>query len=221
MRIHRAGYKIILAAFYILLLIDVSLCYFIEPFDVLIILPISILIFIMIVYFYRSPNRCYTEHEINTVLASADGKIVAIEETYEGEYFKDKRILVAIFMSPLNVHINWFPINGRILFSKHHSGRFQAAYLPKSSVENERSTVVIKTECGNSEILLRQIAGAMARRIVTYAKEGDRALVNKHLGFIKFGSRVDIYLPLNSKILVHMNQKVKGNKTHIANLTIK
>lgn len=221
MKIHRAGYKIILITFLILFSINMFFYYFVESLNQLITLPISALLFVLIVCFYRNPSRCYTEHEINTVLASADGRIVAIEETYEEEYFKDRRILIAIFMSPLNVHINWFPINGKILLSKHHAGRFQAAYLPKSSTENERSTVVIKTECGNSEILLRQIAGAMARRIVTYAKEGDRALVNKHLGFIKFGSRVDIYLPLDSEILVCMNQKVKGNKTHIANLKVK
>lgn len=179
-------------------------------------LSLSISFFSVIVLFFRNPHRYFTEQNLDIVLASADGKVVAIEEIYEDEYFNDKRILVAIFMSPLNVHVNWYPINGRVLLSKHHAGRYQAAFLPKSSTENERSTVVIETECGKNHLLLRQIAGAMARRIVTYAKEGDKALVNQQLGFIKFGSRVDIYLPLNSEILVSMNQKVKGNKTIIA-----
>lgn len=222
MKVHKAGYRIILVTFLVLVLINIFLsCIDLNINALQLLRGVSILLFFMIVCFYRNPHRYYTEKDLDIVLASADGRVVAIEETYESEYFKDKRILIAIFMTPLNVHINWFPINGKVLLSKHHSGRYQAAFLPKSSMENERSTVIIETECGKKQLMLRQIAGAMARRIVTYAKEGDRALINKHLGFIKFGSRVDIYLPLESEILVNLHQKVKGNKTPIANLNNK
>ena len=151
------------------------------------------------------------------IVAPADGTIVVIEPTVEDEYLNEKRMQVSIFMSVFNVHANWFPTNGKIVYYTHNDGRFMSANLPKSSTENERSTVVIETP-NNKRILVRQIAGALARRIVTYAKTGQTCSVNEQLGFIKFGSRVDMYLPMDSEILVNMRQHVVGNKTIIAKL---
>ncbi|NDV68795.1 phosphatidylserine decarboxylase family protein [Dysgonomonas sp. 25] len=218
MKVHHEGRDVLLIYFVILLLLNGALFYFFNlPILQYIVLAVSIVLFAIAVNFYRCPNRKFEGNTDGAVVASADGKIVAIEEVYEEEYFKDKRIQVSIFMSPFNVHANWFPVNGKVLLSKHHNGRFKAAYLPKSSTENERSTVVMETECGQ-QILLRQVAGALARRIVTYAKEGDVAHIDEHLGFIKLGSRVDVYLPLGTEITVEMDQKVTGNQTLIARL---
>jgi phosphatidylserine decarboxylase len=149
------------------------------------------------------------------VVSPADGTIVVLEEVYEAEYFHEKRIQISVFMGITNVHVNWIPIEGKIIHSSHQNGRFRAAYLPKSSIDNERSTVVIERDNGE-QILVRQIAGAMARRIVTYAKVGQMCHINEQLGFIKFGSRVDIFLPLTAKIEVEIDQKVYGNQTIIA-----
>jgi phosphatidylserine decarboxylase len=217
MKIHHEGRGVLTVYFFILIILNGALFY-LFPITILqyIVAIVSIVLFSGLVNFYRCPNRHFQGNMDNAIVASADGKIVAIEEVYEGEYFKDKRILVSIFMSPFNVHANWFPINGRVILKKHHNGRFKAAYLPKSSTENERSTVVIETEDGKHQILLRQIAGAMARRIITYANVGDVAHIDEHLGFIKLGSRVDVYLPLGTEILVEMDQKVTGNQTEIA-----
>lgn len=217
MKIHHEGRGVLTVYFLILIVLNGALFY-LFPITIFqyIVAAASIILFSGLVNFYRCPHRHFQGDMKNAIVASADGKIVAIEEVYEGEYFKDKRILVSIFMSPFNVHANWFPINGKVLLKKHHNGRFKAAYLPKSSTENERSTVVIETEDGKNQVLLRQIAGAMARRIVTYAKVGDTAHIDEHLGFIKLGSRVDIYLPLGTEILVEMDQKVTGNQTEIA-----
>lgn len=217
MKIHHEGRGVLTVYFLILIILNGALFY-LFPITILqyIVAIVSIVLFSGLVNFYRCPIRHFQGNMENAVVASADGKIVAIEEVYEGEYFKDKRILVSIFMSPFNVHANWFPINGKVLLKKHHNGRFKAAYLPKSSTENERSTVVMETEDGRHQVLLRQIAGAMARRIVTYANVGDTAHIDEHLGFIKLGSRVDIYLPLGTEILVEMDQKVTGNQTEIA-----
>lgn len=182
------------------------------------VLSVSVLFYLLVVNFFRSPRRHFGEEDTEgLVVASADGKIVAIEEVFESEYFQDKRLQISIFMSVLNVHANWYPIDGKVVHVKHHRGRFQAAYLPKSSTENERSTVVLETENG-TQILLRQIAGAMARRIVTYSKPGKECDIEEHLGFIKFGSRVDVYLPLDSEVLVNMNQLVMGCHTVLAKL---
>lgn len=221
MKVHHEGRDVLLIYFVILALLNGALFYFFHlPVLQYIVLTISIVLFAITLNFYRSPNRKFEGDMEKAVVASADGKIVAIEEVYEGEYFKDKRIQVSIFMSPFNVHANWFPVNGKVLISKHHNGRFKAAYLPKSSTENERSTVVMETDCGH-QILLRQVAGALARRIVTYAAPGDVAHIDEHLGFIKLGSRVDVYLPLGTEILVEMDQKVTGNQTLIARLNPK
>lgn len=173
----------------------------------------SAIIYLLIVNFFRSPNRIVLLND-NHILAPADGKIVVIEETEENEYFHDRRLQVSIFMSLFNVHINWFPVNGIIRYFKYHEGNFAAAYLPKSSTENERTSIAI--ECNNGEtILMRQIAGAMAKRIVSYAPVGGKARQDQHAGFIKFGSRVDLFLPLDTKIEVKLGQKTAGSQTII------
>jgi phosphatidylserine decarboxylase len=154
------------------------------------------------------------------VIAPADGKIVVVEEVEENEYFHDKRIMVSIFMSLFNVHANWVPVDGVIKKVEHQNGNFHKAWLPKASIENERSTVVIETSDG-TEILVRQIAGAMARRIVTYSKQGEECFIDEHLGFIKFGSRVDVFLPLDAKVCVELHQKTTGNETPLAWLNLK
>ena len=152
-----------------------------------------------------------------TVVAPADGKVVVIEEVDETEYFHDRRLMVSIFMSPVNVHANWIPCEGTIVKVGHQKGNYMAAYLPKASTENERSMVVVRTPHGE-EVMARQIAGAMARRIVTYAEEGQECYIDDHMGFIKFGSRVDVYLPLGTDIHVKLNQKTVGDETVLATL---
>lgn len=216
MKVHKEGQDVLFTCFIILALLNGALYYFfkLNIFSI-IIGVISITFFLIVLNFYRSPYRRFKGDMEDVIVSSADGKIVAIEEVYEAEYFKDNRLLVSVFMSPFNVHANWFPINGKVLKSIHHDGRFMAAYLPKSSTENERSTVVMETEDGKHQILLRQVAGAMARRIVTYPEVGDEGHIDEHLGFIKLGSRVDLYLPLGTEILVEMGQKVVGNQTVI------
>jgi phosphatidylserine decarboxylase len=178
---------------------------------------VSIVIFLLVLNFFRSPFRRFPFDSEGLVIAPADGTVVAIEEVTENEILHKQCIQISIFMSVFNVHANWFPVNGTVKHVSHRKGRFMAAYLPKSSVENERSAIVITTHCGR-DILARQIAGAMAQRIVTYAKEGETCHVDEHLGFIKFGSRVDVYIPLGSEILVGMDQKVTGNQTPVARL---
>lgn len=184
------------------------------------VLLLSAVVFFPVLNFFRSPYRRFPYDSEGLVIAPADGTIVAIEEVKENEYFKDKRLQVSIFMSVFNVHANWFPVNGTVKYVAHQNGRFMAAYLPKSSTENERSTIVITTRSG-VDILTRQIAGALARRIVTYAKAGEKCHVDEQMGFIKFGSRVDVFLPLGTEILVEMDQKVTGNQTPIARLALK
>lgn len=171
--------------------------------------------FLLVLNFFRSPRRHFDGNPINAVVASADGKVVALEKVYEPEFLKCECIQLSVFMSVLNVHANWFPVDGEVVYVKHHKGRFLAAYLPKSSVENERSTVVIRTPEGQS-VLVRQVAGAMARRIVTYARHGEDACIDDHLGFIKFGSRVDIYMPLGTETFVKIGDTTTGGKTQVA-----
>src|SRR5690606_29964036 len=172
---------------------------------------------ITILQLFRSPVRKITVDE-KTVLCPADGKVVVIEETEETEYFKERRIQVSIFMSPVNVHVNRNPISGIVSYFKYHPGKYLVAWHPKSSTDNERTTVVVKTSSG-VEVLFRQIAGAMARRIVWYIKEGDAVTQGDEFGFIKFGSRVDLFLPLGTDINVQLGQKVVGGKTVIAKVT--
>jgi phosphatidylserine decarboxylase len=177
---------------------------------------VSFALFITVIQFFRNPSRAFVNGN-NLVICPADGKVVVIEETTEGEYFKDKRMQVSIFMSPVNVHINRNPISGVVKFFKYHPGKYLAAWNPKSSTENERTTVVVEHETG-IPVLYRQIAGALARRIVWYVKEGDVVEQSKEFGFIKFGSRVDIFLPLGTKINLELNQVVKGGITVLAEL---
>jgi len=174
----------------------------------------TFVLLIIILQFFRNPKRNFILNE-NQILAPVDGKVVVIEEVYEGEYFKEKRIQVSIFMSPINVHVTRYPLSGIVKFSKYHPGKFLVAWHPKASEENERTTVVIENKTFG-EVLYRQIAGALARRIVNYAKEGMQVTQGEDAGFIKFGSRVDIFLPLGTPINVVLNQKAVGGKTIIA-----
>lgn len=169
---------------------------------------LSAFVLVTILQFFRNPSRKFETGE-NFILAPADGKVVVVEETLENEYFKDKRLQVSIFMSPINVHVNRYPIAGRVSFFKYHPGKFLAAWEPKSSTDNERTTVVVK-HSGGTEILFRQIAGALARRIVWYCKEGDTAVQAAEMGFIKFGSRVDLFFPLGTKLHVQKGDTVVG-----------
>ena len=167
--------------------------------------------------FYRCPIRYFNGDTEHTVVAPADGKVVVIEEVEEYEYFHDKRLMISIFMSPLNVHANWFPVDGRVKFVRHQDGNYHKAWLPKASEENEHADVMITTPNGE-DILVRQIAGAMARRIVTYAKPEEECYIDQHMGFIKLGSRVDVFLPLSAKVCVTMSQPTTGDQTVIAKL---
>ena len=175
------------------------------------------IVYAIVLNFFRCPKRFFDGETENIVVAPADGKIVVVEEVEENEYFHDKRMMVSIFMSLFNVHANWSPVDGRVNFVRHFNGNFHKAWLPKASEENEHADVMIETDDG-TEILCRQIAGAVARRIVTYAKPEEDCYIDEHLGFIKFGSRVDVYLPLGTEICVKMGQATTGNKTVIAKL---
>lgn len=168
-------------------------------------------------YFFRQPLRIFQGERVGAVVAPSDGKVVVIEPVFEPEVLKCEALQVSIFMSVFNVHAQWIPVDGRVSYVKHHAGRFMAAHLPKSSLENERSSILITTTEGH-EVLMRQVAGAVARRVVTYVEEGEECRLDEQLGFIKFGSRIDLYLPLGSEVAVRMNEKVVGNSTLIARL---
>ena len=214
MKIHKAGHILLFKAFVLFAFINVLVYAFIPNIIVFrAVLIVSSILYLLMVNFFRFPNRHIIVKD-NTILAPADGKIVVVEETFEPEYLKKQCIQVSIFMNIFNVHINWFPVNGIIKFFKYHPGRYMAAYLPKSSTENERTTIAIEATNGQ-EIVMRQIAGAMAKRIVSYAPVGGVARQDEHAGFIKFGSRVDLYLPLGTKIDVKLGQKVTGSQTLI------
>lgn len=220
MKIHHEGTNILILLFIVLAALNVPVWLFMPP----IVLPaiftaISAVVYIFVFNFFRCPKRHYQGPRRDMVVSSVDGKIVAIEKVYEPEYLKTDAIMLSVFMSPLNVHANWYPVDGEVEYVRHHRGRFLSAYLPKASTDNERSTIGIVTY--GHRITVRQIAGAMARRIVTYARRGHHADIDNHLGFIKFGSRVDIYLPLDAEILVEMKQIVKGGVTPVARLTSK
>lgn len=167
--------------------------------------------------FFRCPKREYRGEREGHVVSSVDGRVVVVERVYEPEFIKGEALQLSVFMSPLNVHANWFPVDGEVVYVRHHEGRFLSAYLPKSSTENERSTIGILLPDGQ-KITVRQVAGAMARRIVTYAKEGEAADIDDHLGFIKFGSRVDLYLPLNYEPLVKVGDETRGGISVVAKL---
>lgn len=218
MTIHKEGRKIVALFFFSLLIINLLVYFLISKhFLVTWCLGVaSILFFLFIVRFFRKPNR-KIRIEDGVIYAPADGKVLVIEETEEEEYFKDKRIQVSIFMSVWNVHINWFPIAGLIKYYKYHPGQFLMARVPKSSTLNERTTVVLEGK-DKKEILIRQIAGIVARRIICYAKEGNQVNQNSEMGFIRFGSRVDVFLPLDAKIDVKLGDKTKGTGTVLARL---
>ncbi|AOW21873.1 phosphatidylserine decarboxylase family protein [Urechidicola croceus] len=214
---HKEGHKIILISSLILLVIILLADKFIDSEWIRILISIiSIGFYILILQFFRNPVR-KTNLNDNHIVAPVDGKVVVIEEVTESEYFNDKRIQVSIFMSPLNVHVTRYPISGNVLFSKYHPGKYLVAWHPKASTDNERTTIVVENNTVG-KILYRQIAGALAKRIVNYAKVNDKTTQGSDAGFIKFGSRVDVFLPLNAKINVTLNQKVKGGQQVIATL---
>ncbi|MEZ4796004.1 MAG: phosphatidylserine decarboxylase family protein [Flavobacteriaceae bacterium] len=177
---------------------------------------VFLVFFILILQFFRNPKRRTTLNDKH-VVSPVDGKVVVIEEVEETEYFKDKRLQVSVFMSPINVHVTRYPVGGKVIFSKYHPGKYLVAWHPKSSTENERTTVVVDNAT-YGKVLFRQIAGALAKRIVNYAKEDDAVTQGADQGFIKFGSRVDVFLPLNTNIKVKLNQKVKGGESIIAEM---
>ncbi len=216
MTIHKEGHRMLLTLLVILAVLNISI-YFIFPESTIlryIINGFSLFLFLIVLQFFRSPTRKYTLNE-NQIIAPADGKVVVIEEVIENEYFQGKRKQISVFMSPLNVHINRNPISGIVKYFKYHPGKYLVAWHPKSSLENERTTVVIENNKKQS-ILMRQIAGALARRIVWYVKEGDTATQTEEFGFIKFGSRVDVFVPLDAKIKVEIGQVTKGGQTVLA-----
>lgn len=218
MTIHKEGRKLLLTLLLILFAVNSSIYYFFsrETVIISIVIAFSIIIYLLILQFFRSPIFDIEKNE-KYVLAPADGKVVVIEETEETEYLKEKRKQVSIFMSPVNVHVNRMPVGGEISFFKYHAGKYLVAWHPKSSTENERTTVAVKMPNG-VQILFRQIAGALARRIKFYIKEGDVLEQGQEFGFIKFGSRVDIFLPLNAVIKVKVGEKTTAGKTVIAEL---
>ena len=219
-RIHREGRALICGTVLLLFIINVAL-FMLHPAEwiLAISLVVTSLLMVFVTYFFRNPVRVLEIDAPDFIIAPADGRVVVIEPTEENEYFHDQRLQVSIFMSPFNVHANWYPIEGTILVSEHQKGHHKGAWLPKSSTENERSLVVIETP-SKLQIAVRQVAGAMARRIVTYAKPGHQAHRNTHLGFIKLGSRVDMYLPLNTEMFVEVGDAVRGNETIIGRLTV-
>lgn len=209
MRFHREGRNILMVTGFVFCLVALLLSGKPYPLAMAILLTAFIVVYGLLLNFFRNPIRLIPQKQDNLIYAPADGKIVAIEETTEQEFFHDKRIQVSIFMSPVNVHVNRIPVSGKIVYQKYHRGKYLVAFHPKSSLENEHNTVVI--DQGRFAILLKQIAGAVARRIVWYASEGDTVEQGQELGFIKFGSRVDVFLPLNAKVSVKIGDKVKGN----------
>lgn len=212
---HKEGHKIIIITLVIVVGCFLLVDSFIDITWLRTIIMIALLAFlILILQFFRNPKR-NTNLNDNQVISPVDGKVVVIEEVFEKEYFNEKRLQVSVFMSPLNVHVTRYPIGGKVIFSKYHPGKYLVAWHPKASEENERTTVVVENKT-YGKVLHRQIAGALAKRIVNYAKVEDKAIQGGESGFIKFGSRVDLFLPLDTKIKVELNQKVKGGESIIA-----
>lgn len=217
-RIHREGTHTLIGSLLLLLVVNSALYFGLNnkvPFYI--VGAISLIVYGILVNFFRCPIRLFGQDTEKVVVAPADGKIVVIEEVEENEYFHGRRLMISIFMSLVNVHANWYPVDGTIKKVGHQNGKFMKAWLPKASTDNERSMVVIETPEG-VEVMARQIAGAMARRIVTYAEPGEECYIDEHMGFIKFGSRVDVYLPLGTEVLVKLGQLTTGNQTVIAKL---
>lgn len=219
-RIHREGYIIIASAGLFLLLVNLISHFLLPHWDSLNtgVTVFSCIVFLFIIYFFRSPRILVASTDNKQIIAPADGKIVVIEEVQEVEYFNDRRIQLSIFMSPTNVHVNRSPIAGTVKYTKYHPGNYLVAWHPKSSVLNERYTSVIQCEDNEYEILVRQIAGKLARKISNYLDEGEEVEKGEEFGFIKFGSRVDLFLPIDAKIKVGLKEKVKGGKTILAEL---
>jgi len=216
MRVHKEGFLVIVVAFLIWLALNIVVGMTGELYFRCFTFIASTPVLVLVIRFFRHPKRVI-EPKPNSVLSPADGQIVAIEETIESEYFGDRRLQVSVFMSVYNVHVNWVPVPGIVKYFKHHNGRFMAAYLPKSSTDNERATTVIQMADG-TEILARQIAGAVAKRIITYPKQDAVVTQRNELGFIRFGSRVDLFLPIGTKVFVELGQLVTGSQTVIADL---
>ena len=218
MSIHKEGYKILVFSLIILLILDVLVGIVWLDYHVVkwTFFGSSIVLYVFLLFFFRQPLRSLAV-DSGLVYAPADGKLVVIEETLESEYFKDMRLQVSIFMSPFNMHSNKYPVSGKIKYVCYHAGKYLVAWHPKSSELNERSTIVIKTDNG-TEVMIRQIAGAVARRIVTYAKENTKVAQGEELGFIKFGSRVDLFLPIGTEVEIPIFQQVKANKSIIAKI---
>lgn len=216
-KIHREGTDILIIALIGLIIILAPLWIWCPLWIAGAITAVAGVMYFFLANFFRSPHRNFRGDRADVVVSSADGTVVALEEVYEPECLKCRCVQLSVFMTVLNVHANWFPVDGTVELVRHHAGRFLAAYLPKSSTENERSTILIRALNGQ-EVLVRQIAGAMARRIVTYAEPGEEADISEHLGFIKFGSRVDLFLPLGTEILVKIGDKTVGGITPVARL---
>ena len=218
MTLHKEGTATISLTIIALMVINFAIRQFLPESDIIhtSVLVFSLIVFVIVVQFFRKPTRNTPKNPYH-IIAPADGKVVVIAEVIESEYFKDSRRQVSIFMSPLNVHINFNPISGIVSFVKYHAGKYLVAWHPKSSTENERTTIVVKHSNG-TEVLFRQIAGALARRICWYVKEGESVEQGSEFGFIKFGSRIDIFLPLDAKILVNIGDKPVGGETVIAEL---
>lgn len=215
-RLHREGTNTLVGGLLSLLILNAVLFYALETkVPSYCFAAISLVVYLIVVNFFRCPIRLFKGETEQVVVAPADGRVVVVEEVEENEYFHERRIMVSIFMSLFNVHANWFPVDGIVKKVEHHNGNFHKAWLPKASTENERSAVIIETP-EKQEILVRQIAGAMARRIVTYARPNEDCYIDEHMGFIKFGSRVDVYLPLGTEICVKVGQATTGNETVIA-----
>ncbi|MFK5855748.1 MAG: phosphatidylserine decarboxylase family protein [Bacteroidota bacterium] len=215
MSLHKEGYKIILVTFIVLAFLSYLTWYFI-PYEILqnILYVGFFMDLIWTISFFRVPNRVVVNND-NNIISSADGKIVTIEEVQETEFFNDSRIMVSVFMSPLNVHVNWYPFKGKVIYTKYHKGKYLAAYNPKSSTDNERNSIVLENSNGKA-VLIRQIAGMMARRIISYSKKDDLVNQGEEFGIIRFGSRVDFFLPVDVKINVKIGDKVCAQKTIIA-----
>lgn len=218
MRIHKEGRKTLALTLLIGFIINLGMFYFL-PKNIFsyIIFVVTLVIYFFFLNFFRSPNRVYSGQVLGRVNAPTDGKVVALEKVFEGDHLNTECIKISIFMTIFNAHSNWIPVTGKVTHVSHKNGRFLGAYLPKSSTENERSNIIIETPDGH-KILSRQIAGALARRIVTYVKADQICYIGDPLGFIKFGSRMDIYLPVDSEILVKIGDEVRANNTFIANL---
>ena len=217
-RLHREGAgALVISAIFLVILNSLVFHLFATKIPFYILAVGSVIVYGLMINFFQCPVRLFEEDTEKTVVAPADGRVVVIQEVEETEYLHERRIMISIFMSLFNVHANWYPVDGIVRKVDHQDGRFRKAYLPKASTENERSAILIETPEGVT-ILARQIAGAVARRIVTYANEGENCFIDEHMGFIKFGSRVDVYLPLNTEVCVKIGQTTMGNQTVIARL---